>query len=102
MGADNSPLVAAEAPRKSRSRAVVAWDKRVSSELYKAYARSTLPHQILILLEISGHGVPWTLIPPILVACNPAASPARLAVIANLTLASAIDLVRLLLVYSLQ
>jgi presqualene diphosphate phosphatase len=93
LARETSPLVASTVHEESLSDAgIVAWDERVSKEVYEWYGQSPFPHILLILLEITGHGVPWILLPPVLVAMNPYASPERLAVIANLTLASAIDL----------
>lgn len=79
------------APSSSVIEALIRWDKRMSLQVFRWYNPrfSRLP---LMLLEISGHGVPWLMVPIIIFVFTPTLSPLSSSLLLNFLVVTFIDL----------
>lgn len=71
---------------------ILQWDKDVSFLLYRFY-QTHIPSRLpLLLLEVSGHGVPWLMLPIAIFLFKPNLSPTAAALMVNFLLLTLLDL----------
>lgn len=78
-------------PPLSPFQTLLRYDKDISYLVYRYY-HANYPRFPLLLLEVSGHGLPWFLIPLLFYALPSTQSPDTSALLLNLLLISAVDL----------
>lgn len=71
--------------------ALLRWDRSASYAVYRAYA-ARFPRLPLLWLELSGHGVPWVVLPLALLLLLPKRVPPSAASLLNLLTLTAVDL----------
>lgn len=72
-------------------RSLLQWDKDVSFLIYRFY-NTNYPRLLLLVLEVSGHGVPWIFLPVLIFLMKHQLSPAASSLLLNFLAITLIDL----------
>lgn len=79
------------AQRYSPLQSLIQWDKDESYLIYRLY-NAHFPRFPLVILEVSGHGLPWVIIPILVYIFKHNLSPSAAALLLNFIVLTAIDL----------
>lgn len=75
----------------SMLRSLLQWDKDVSFLIYRFY-NTNCSRLLLLILEVSGHGVPWIVLPVLVFLMKPQLSPAASSLMLNFLAITLLDL----------
>lgn len=79
-------------PPSSAFGKLIQWDRDLSFLIYRQY-NSNFPRVLLLLLELSGHGVPWLIAPIVIFVFKPELSATAAALMLNFLALTIVDLV---------